>query len=340
MAIQKGKLNLIEIAKLAGTSKSTVSRVLRNEPHVSPEVRARVEHIITAHDYQPNIFARALTGARTGLIGVLGRWLESGFAAEVIRGMNDEVDRHGCRLMCSFAPGIEEFIRLWKMFSRGGHVVDGVILVAPPMDLYNEAVQSDDRPVILCASRPARSAAAGWDKVDFVALDNETAMLGLVDHLARRGYRKLVHLAGPPDTFDTKERIRSFRKGVAAHRGMSGVEVQGAWTRELGRSVTRDYLHTHERPDAFLAFNDPIALGVLDAVRERGLAVPEEVGVTGWDDVPFCECAGLTTIHQPMTKIGEECARLLFERLEDKQRAVRRTVVMEMPVVARTTTGG
>ncbi len=336
--MKKKAINLVEIAKLAGASKSTVSRVLRGEAHVAPETRARIEHIIKAHDYQPNILARGLTGARTGFIGVLGRWMESGFAAEVVRGMNDEVDRHGNRLLCLFAPGISEYIRLWKTLARGGQV-DGVILVAPPMDIYAEAVHADDKPAVLCASRPPRPR-NGWENVDSVALNNEQAMARLITHLNERGYRRLLLLAGPPDTLDTKERCRSFSRAVKQYAGMSGAIVQGAWTRELGRSVVTEYLETHDRhPDAILAFNDAIALGVLDAVRAKSLAVPEEVAVTGWDDVPFCECSGLTTIHQPMVGLGEMCARLLFERVNGPRKSgPRRSLVLDMPVVIRQTT--
>ena len=142
------RLNLVEIAKLAGVSKSTVSRVLLNQPRVAAETRTRVEHIMKAHNFQPSLFARGLAGGKTGLIGVLARWMESGFTAEVIRGINDEVKKRGGHLLCTFAPGIDEYITLWRRFVGGGQV-DGAILIAPPVDLYDQKVMASDRATVL-----------------------------------------------------------------------------------------------------------------------------------------------------------------------------------------------
>lgn len=332
-------LNILEIAKLAGTSKSTVSRVLQKAKYVSAETRARVEHIIRAHNYQPNILARGLVGARTGLIGVLGRWLESGFSAEVIRGINDEVDRHGGRLLCSFAPGIEEYLGLWRMFVRGGHV-DGVILIAPPADIYSAHIEPGDKPTVLCASKPDK-VRREWDGVGWVVLDNERGMRELVDYLAGRGYRRLVCLGGPPDNLEAQERCRVFTRAVGALSGVRGKIVQGAWTDKLGYDVVSQYLKTTKsRPDAFLAWNDGVALGVLEAVRQRGLRVPEDVAVTGWDDVPFCACAGLTTVHLPMQELGQRCAHILFEAFESRGSKPPSRVTLTMPLTARETASG
>ncbi|MBN1268789.1 MAG: LacI family DNA-binding transcriptional regulator [Kiritimatiellae bacterium] len=334
-----GRINLVEIAKLAGTSKSTVSRVVLNQPRVSPETRTRVLHILRAHNYQPNIFARGLTGARSGLIGVLGRWLESGFAAEVIRGINDEADRHGGRLLCSFAPGIGEYINLWKSFARGGSV-DGVILIAPPMDIFKERVERRDRPVVLCASRPPHGQ-QGWQDVRSVTLENRRTMDTLIDHLLVQGHARLVHLAGPPDILDSREREKAFRKSVARHRRLVGTVLQGAWTERLAGKVVGDYLDSrHDAPDAFVAFNDAVALGAMTALRERGLSVPDDVAVTGWDDIPFTHFAGLTTVHLPMTDMGEAAARLLFSQFDGARgRAPLQNVVLDTPLCIRASSG-
>lgn len=331
-----GPLNLIEIAKLAGVSKSTVSRVVTNHPRVSAETRARVQHIIKVHHYRPSLFGRGLSGARTGLIGVLGRWMESGFTAEVIRGIDDEVKQRGGHLLCTFAPGINEYIDLWRSFVSAGQV-DGVILIAPPLDLYAEPLYARMRPIVLCASRP--SAPGPWSNIASVTLDNSRSMAHLVEHLIAQGCRRLVHLAGMPDIHDSRERTRVFSETVGRHPDAAGSVIQGAWTALLARSVVTEYLSAHRaRPDAFVAFNDPVALGTLQALKALDLRVPQDVAVTGWDDIPFAEYAGLTTIHSPMVEIGWEAARLLYSQIDEESLVNKpRHAVLDTPLRVRET---
>ena len=331
-------LNIVEIAKLAGVTKSTVSRVVQNQAGVAPETRARVEHIIEVHHYRPSVFGRGLKGAKTGLIGVLGRWMESGFTAEVIRGIDDEVKKRGGHLLCTFAPGIDEYIDFWRSFAAGGQV-DGAILIAPPLDIYDQSVQPGDKPVVLCASKPP-SREKGWGVVGSLAVDNRKAMEKLVEHLAAKGYRRLVHLAGPPDILDGQERCQAFLDSVSKHRRVTGAVVQGAWTAILARSVVNEYLHNRRQlPDAFIAFNDAVALGTIEALKALRIAVPEEIAVTGWDDIPFSAFTGLSTVHLPMVEMGWEAARMLFRKLDGKTRPDdSENLILEMPLQIRQTT--
>lgn len=330
-------LNIIEIATLAGVTKSTVSRVIQKQAGVAPETRARVEHIIEVHHYRPSVFGRGLKGARTGLIGVLGRWMESGFTAEVIRGIDDEVKKRGGHLLCTFAPGIDEYIDFWRSFAAGGQV-DGSILIAPPLDIYEQAVLPGDKPVVLCASKPP-SREKGWSSVGSLSVDNRKAMNKIVEHLVSGGCRRLVHLAGPPDILDGQERCKSFLDSVSRHRGVTGTVIQGAWTAILARSIVHEHLHSHRQtPDAFVAFNDASALGALEALKALRVSVPDEIAVTGWDDVPFSSFAGLSTVHLPMVEMGWETARMLFRKLDGRTRPDEsENLVLEMPLQIRQT---
>ena len=334
------RLNLVEIARLAGVSKSTVSRVLLNQPRVAAETRTRVEHIMKAHNFYPSLFARGLAGGKTGLIGVLARWMESGFTAEVIRGINDEVKKRGGHLLCTFAPGIDEYIAMWRRFVGGGHV-DGAILIAPPVDLYDQKVMANDRPTVLCSSAPENNT-KGWGNVGAIKLHNRKAMIRLVEHLIDKGRKRLVHLAGAPDNFDSRERCEVFEETVARHKGVTGSILQGAWTTELARTVMRQYLESHRQgADGYLAFNDMVALGVMEELREQGITVPGQAAVTGWDDIPFARYAGLTTVHLPMVEMGWEAARLLFQKMDNVTNVpISTQTTFEMPVMIRQTSGG
>ncbi len=307
-------VNVLEIAKLSGSSKSAVSRVIQNQPGVAPDVRARIQHVIRAHHFQPSILGRALRGARTGVIGVLGRWMGSGFTAEVIRGIDDEVKRQGSHTMCMLAPGIEEYIGFWRALVSGRQV-DGVVLLAPPTDLFKHPIEPPDKPVVLCAAEPPAKAAS-WKAAGSVTLDNATAMRQLVELVVEQGRRRLVYLAGQPDTFDSQERSRVFLESAAARRGVRAAVVQGAWIKELGYSVVLEMLRdSKQKPDAILCFNDYIAMGCLQALKELKIAVPGKMAVTGWDDVPGADYLNLTTVRLPMLEMGWQAARLLFRKM-------------------------
>ena len=332
-------VNVLEIAKLSGSSKSAVSRVIQNQPGVSSDVRARIQHVIRAHHFQPSILGRALRGAHTGVIGVLARFMGSGFTAEVIRGIDDEVKRKGSHTMCMLAPGIEEYVRFWRTLVSGRQV-DGVVLLAPPTDIFKYPIEPSDKPVALCAAEPPEKALS-WKTAGSVNLDNQTAMKQLVEHLLEQGCRRLIYLAGQPDIFDCQERERVFLQSVAERRGVQGAVVQGAWTKELASSVVRGYLtEQKQKPDAIVCWNDYVAMGCLQALKELNIAVPERIAVAGWDDVPGADHLNLTTVQLPMLEMGWQAAQMLFQKTAFATPGVSSSmrVNLQMPLQIRETT--
>jgi len=311
------RLTLRQIATLAHTSKSTVSRVLTKHPSVSPRTRARIESVISKQGFRPNLFARGLAGGKTGLVAVLAAEINSGFYAEVIKGIDEIAGQHDGHLLTSFAHGDRDFIRLWKEMSEGGRV-DGIILIAPPMGMFSEQVEDHYVPSVLCACRALRNR-KGWGEVDSVVLNNQRGFEELMQHLVAQGCRYFVHVAGPADIFDGVDRRRVFEKFIESDSSLKGDVIQATLTREGGRAAVHDYLSRHTGwPDAFVAFNDDTALGVLEALRDHGIAVPTPVAVAGCDDEPASTFVGLTTLHMPMVELGRETARLLFNRMEHR----------------------
>ena len=317
MKIEGKRLTLRQIATLAHTSKSTVSRVLTKHPSVSPRTRARIEAVISKQGFRPNLFARGLAGGKTGLVAVLAAEINSGFYAEVIKGIDEIAGQHDGHLLTSYAHGDSDFIRLWKEMSEGGRV-DGIILIAPPMGMFSEQVESHYVPSVLCACRALRNR-KGWGEVDSVVLNNQRGFEELMQHLVAQGCRYFVHVAGPADIFDGVDRRRVFEKFIESDASLKGDVIQATLTREGGRAAVHDYLSRHTGwPDAFVAFNDDTALGVLEALRDHGIAVPTPVAVAGCDDEPASTFVGLTTLHMPMVELGRETARLLFNRMEHR----------------------
>jgi len=314
----KKRFNQEEVGRLIGVSKSTVSRALRDSPRVSPTTRKRIKTVISELNYNPNLFARGLRGTRTGLIGVLSRWIESGFFAELLRHLNDEVKPRGGRLLCSFAPGFDEYLKQWRMFAQSGQV-DGIILVAPSQSLFDHSVQPGDVPMVACCADPSVGGPS-WAKVDSVNMRNDKAMTQLVDHLYQQGDRKLVHIAGEEGNQDVRERAAAFKKAVCAHESMEGSVEGGVWAARMARDlIINEHLAKRRLPDAFVVFNDTVALATIRVLNEAGLRVPEDIAVTGWDNNIFSEVAGLTTVDIAGKDMARKSVGMLFERMDGRK---------------------
>jgi len=337
MKKEKESLTLRQIAKLARTSKSTVSRVLTRHPSVSPKTRERVQAVIKKHGFKPNLFARGLAGGRTGLIAVLTSEINSGFYAEVIKGIDGVASQHEGHLLSSFAHGTEDYIDLWEGFSHGGRV-DGIILIAPPMEIFSHETFSDDIPTVLCACGVDRSKYE-WEEIDTVTVNNEAGINEILRHLVGQGCKKFLHIAGPHNIYDGMDRRRGFEQFMEDHPNLDGTVVETAMTRESGRGAALEYLKgSTDRPEAIVACNDLAALGILEALKESEIPVPDEIAVTGCDDDASSAILGLTTLHMPMLDLGRETARLLFDRLEARGDAIpARDSVVEMTLRVRGT---
>ncbi len=331
-------LTLRQIAELARTSKSTVSRVLTNHPNVSDATRKRVLGVIAKHHFRPNLFARGLAGGKTGLIGVITTEINSGFFAEVLRGVDAVVGQHGGHVLSSFAHGTDDYIRLWMDMATGRRV-DGIVLVAPPRRVLERDIQSAEPPVVLCACQTQRTE-AGWGAVDAVVVNNRESYGEILRHLYERGRRKLLFMAGPDDVWDAQERLQAVQAFASEHADMVVETLGGAMTYEDGIRIAQTFFDRSAfKPDAILATNDRQALGAMEVLRDRHVSVPDEVAVAGCDDDDASRLVGLTTLRMPMMDLGREAAGLLFERVEghrpDEPRVVR---VLPMTLQVRKST--
>jgi len=315
MSAKRKTITLRQIAELAGTSKSTVSRVLTKHPSVSPEIRARVEEIIAQRGFQPNIFARGLAGGPTGLITVIAPEINSGFYAEVMRGIDEVAGENEGHILSCIGHGVSDYKNILKTFASGSRS-DGIVLLAPPIEIVGHSAGRIDVPIVLCACRSV-STVKGWDKTDSITVNNRSAIVALLDHLWAEGIRRIVHVAGPQNVYDAVERRTAFEdyfkmRGDQGH----GEVISGGFTREAGLEATRNYLkNTREMPEAFVAFNDSTAYGVLEALRERALIPGRDIAVTGFDDEPPSAVLGLTSVQMPMREMGRRAAALLFDRI-------------------------
>lgn len=309
-------------------STATVSRVMSGNPAVSPELAARVHAAAEEMAYRPSGAARGLALGSLRNVGVIVPDLANAYFLEVVKQMHHGGRADGYRMLVAdySAAADDEYATAVDLLGQ----VDGLILLSsriPVSGLKDLAAQST--PVVL-----VNRVELGVD-LPMVAVDNFTAMMELCGHLAELGHRRVVYIAGSDLSWQNRERWRAVE--MARVLGIEAFKVDSDGSIEGGFSVTESALG-HE-PTALICFNDLTAVGVISKLRELGVRVPEDISVTGFDDV---ELAGhiaprLTTVLSPKIQLGDQAWRLLQEALRSEPG----TLVPLLPakVVIRDSTG-
>ncbi|WP_422934494.1 LacI family DNA-binding transcriptional regulator [Sinomonas sp. P47F7] len=308
-----------DVAREAGVSHQTVSRVLNDHPHVSPKARAAVEAAIAELGYRRNTAARSLVTRRSQTIGVLGSEMGAFGPANTLLGVQQAARDAG--YFVSIA-GLRE-VTPESIADAVGHFqdqsVDGIVVVVPhPGTLETLRGLRAGVPVVAVGTR-------GEPGIAGVRVDQEQGARDAVEHLLGLGHRSIGHLAGPSGWIDAEARDAGWRAALAE----AGVEVEGAWRREgdwtaaggyeAGLALADDVAsQAPGAPTALFAANDQMALGVLRALHERGVSVPETVSVVGFDDVPEAGyyIPPLTTVRQDFEELGRRALAILVAEIE------------------------
>jgi DNA-binding LacI/PurR family transcriptional regulator len=323
---------ILDVAARAGVSKSLVSLVMRDSPSVSEAKRRAVLAAAAELDYRPNAVARSLVQRRTRVLGVLLSDLHNTFFADVLDGIAGRAAEReykamlntGNRAPSGEADAIEMLLELRA---------DGLILTGPRLEAARIVEAARSVPVVLVARTIEGSA------VDCVSNDDVMGASLAVEHLVNLGHRRIAHIdggtgagAGPRKQGYTRT---MRRHGLASHARTA----RGDYTEEGGARGVAALLARGPTPSAIFAANDLSALGALDALTRRGLRVPEDISLVGYDNtsVAGLRHIDLTTIDQPREAMGRTAVDLLLERLERRRRAARR-VVMAPTLVVRGTT--
>lgn len=323
----KSRISLRDVARRAGVSTATVSRVMNNLDYVSHSVRTRVEKAVKELDYSPNRVARRLR-VRDGerkLLGLLVPDIQNPFYVDVIRGVEDMVfARDYAVYICNFAQDYEkEKTYLNKLQSES---IDGLI-VAP----YHE----DDKMVIslvrekfpiVCVDRGLK----GVD-VDLVVVDNEKGAYNAVNHLIEIGHRRIGYVGGLYSIPTSQKRHDGYVKALKAN----GLEIDndlikfGDSKHVSGMRLTAEFLDMPCPPTALFTGNNVITLGALETIHSRGLSIPADIAILGFDDMFWANSLNppLTAVLQPGYEIGRQAASMLFERLEEPGREPRKIVL-------------
>jgi LacI family transcriptional regulator len=313
-------VTLYDVARLAGVSTATVSRVVHGLDRVADSTRARVREVIDQLGYVPDGAAQSLSRRQKNVIGLVGverlaphqydiESMSLLFYDEILRGVEQRIRYSNWSLLITYLRE-ESRDDLRRLQSLSGKV-DGLLIgegIVPSDELARLA---ERLPVVVVAGDPAEHAA------DVVTADNRSGSAALVAHLVEvHGRRRIFHVDGPPSAPDAKERRLALNEVIRAHDGVELVgSHSGRFSVQSGEEAGEKLLADRGAlPDAIVCANDQMAIGVLQALSRGGVRVPEDLSVTGFDDIfpgSLFEPA-LTTVHQPMRLLGERaCARLL-----------------------------
>jgi LacI family transcriptional regulator len=311
---------IYDVARLAGVSIATVSRVLRRSAPVQDETRLRVEHAVDELGFVPSRLGVSLAERRHAANGVVFPDLSGPYFAEVVLGYEEVTSRLGRSvLILSTREQADPEATVRELASR----VDGLALFdATVGEDTVRSIVAGGLPVVLLARR------ADVEGADAVATENTASAERLTEHLLGHGHRRLAFLGDPGHSFDVEERWAGVC-AVLARRGLPPAEpVLCTSDEDSARATATALLASPERPDAIVCGNDERALATLLAAEGLGLSVPGDVAVTGWDDIMAARHArpALTTVRQPMRELGAWAARALDERISGR----RATTVKEL----------
>jgi LacI family transcriptional regulator, galactose operon repressor len=331
-------MNLEEIAKLSGVSRSTVSRVINDDPNVSEATRGRVMDIVRRLNYHPNVAARGLAAGRTRILGLIIPMGVSALFTDpyfpiLIQGVSSACNTHDHSVMLWLAdPEYER--RTIRQVMHGG-LVDGVIVASMRLeDPIVQALIEGDLPFILVGRHPIN------DGVSYVDVDNHNSAREAVSHLLRLGHRRVATITGPATMIAGADRRDGYFSALK-DRGLAvepSLIVEGDFTDDGGYAAMQKLLP--QQPDAVFVASDAMAVGALRALREVGRRVPDDLALVSFDDMPFAARAEppLTTVRQPIHRVGVIAAETLMDLIEDPESGPRR-IVLPTELVIRASCG-
>jgi LacI family transcriptional regulator len=310
-----------DIAKKAGVSSATVSRVLNNKSStipISPKTREKVLSIAKELGYMPNLMARSLRTKKTYTVGVVLWDLTDHFFSEILRGIEQAVDESGYNLLLT-TPEANKERELVCLEKLRNFRTDGILIVGGAMSFGKDHLNElgiDTRTVVLIGTRAENA------DVSSISVDNITGGYIGAEYLIKRGCRGLVYIAGGDKTIDMKDRLEGVRHAIETYdfQDRSIILEQGPGE-EQGYKAAEKVLKDLELPAAIFGVNDLTALGIIRAVRDRDLRIPQDVAVLGFDDLPMASYMEprLSTVHQPRFQMGRNGAMLLLELLSKKE---------------------
>jgi LacI family transcriptional regulator len=326
-------VGMTEVAARAGVSVTTVSHVLSGRRPVADATRIRVLQVIEELRYQPNTLAQGLRTRRTMTVALIVPDLTNPFYPMVLRGLADVLVPAGYHAVVCNTDGTreEEISFLREMATRQ---VDGVVIAAFQLTRKDLLVHSGTVPLVRLGGGPFDA-----DLGDLVRSDDEGGMLQAVRYLLEQGRRRSAYVGGTRHAGPSDLREAGYRRALAeaGHTVDEDLVIRGDFTREAGRAAAEILLGRPDRPDAIACANDLIAIGVLDTARALDLTVPDDLAVTGYDDIDAASLVtpALTTVVNPARQVGRACGEALLRQLTAGEAEPPREIVIANSLVRR-----
>lgn len=325
-----------DIADAAGVSVATVSRVINDRPDVAPGTRDEVLRHVRAHNFTTNRSARALSVGRTGYVGFTMPYVRADYFASILAGAVEAAFEQEMRLvLCATLHEHDREVSLLETLIDGA--TDGAIILLPEETSEElEALRSSGYPFVVADPRIPLT-----EGIPAVSAAHRAGAKAATDHLLALGHRRIAHISGYRTWAASEERIEGYHAALAAAGVLPAGELlaEGDFEMPSGYAAAGRLLDLAERPTAIFASNDNMAVGVLQAARERGLSVPEDLSVVGFDDAEVARSVtpALTTVRQPLAELGRTAVSLLM-RLVEGQRVEALRVELATRLVLRDST--
>jgi len=311
------RLTMRQIADLAGVSIATVSRVLNGREDVSEETRGLVSRVIRENGYTANRNAQSLSGGRTGLVGVLVPLVFPAYFSGILAGAAEALSERDFQIVLS--PTGHEHEREVSIVDRLHGLTDGAMIILPEesSEELERLLDSGFRFVVLDPLMPLN------ERIPSVSAAHMSGADQAMKHLLDLGHRRVGQITGPRGWVATEDRRRGYRAALAAAGILPDPTIEREAEPEIGpgRAAAEQLLALSEPPTAIFAFNDNIAIGAIQAARARGLRVPDDLSVVGFDDVEHAAIVtpALTTVRQPLAEMGRTGVSLLMRLLEGQR---------------------
>ena len=333
---------LEDVARVAGVSRATVSRVVNGIRNVDPQLHKVVWDAVDRTGYVPNRLARSLVTRRTGTIALvvsdseshdddpfMSRFFADPYFGRVVGGLMSVLRAAGIQLALQIVGTEQQRTRLVGDLRHGQ--ADGVVVLSLPGHDPLPRMLTDAGVPAVMIGRPADPV-----PINYVDLANDTGASLAADHLVGRGCQLVGMISGPADVPASSDRIAGFRRSMARHGHGWVPQATGNFTQESGERAMRELLTAHPGLDGVFVANDLMALGALLALRDAGREVPADVAVVGFDDSSAAVAANpaLTTVRHPLEDMAAEAARLLMTRVDDETMRVS-SVIYEPTLVLR-----
>lgn len=302
---QTSKPTIKDIARMSGVSTQTVSRVINEKPDVSPETRERILNIIHQTGYQPSALARSLVQQKSYTLGVIIAGLKYQGISQTLNGITEQADKEGYSLLLKELPNFNVTDVQPVIRSLMSHQVEAIIYAIPEIGENWHNVQAQCPrpcpPMVFLKGNP-------YPDISTISVDNYLGAYLATMHLYEQGCRNIAHIAGEANWWETKERIKGWKAGLekVGLPVLSRQLVAGNWSSSSGEKASRILLEKYPEVDGIFAGNDQMALAVLYLANERGIKIPQQLKVIGFDNLaetPYYS-PSLSTIHQDLRTLG------------------------------------